>query len=242
MYCTVPVPGTSTYRQYSIYDRYAITSNGYQVIAVIHNIVCADIEPHSFDMKPLWLISSFAALLCSIFPLTLEAQCSDSGNKTCATVFNRTCFADDTCAACLDGYISFKNQTSCFAIDDIDWETFIQLFNPSYKGGDLTQEQRLQLLIAIAKFVSAHNAANSSNFELEINRFSADSPDDTRDRTGYVYIEDSEGDLEDDFATQLSTDNDTIPARVNWVEQGAVTLVKDQGRCGLLGHLSRGSH
>jgi len=174
-----------------------------------------------------WLILSLFALLCSLPPVAIaQGGCS---NETCTTYFNRTCSENGDCTGpCIEDYTDFGNTTeSCFNISEIDWEMFIQKFDPSFKVEDLTKEERLELLIKIARFISEYNANNPGGVRLAINKYSADSEEDLKAKTGYRHIEGVESRLE---ALQLPLDD--VPTKRDWVEEGAVTSVKDQGRCG----------
>lgn len=158
-----------------------------------------------------------------------QGACS---NETCASFFNRTCSPNDDCLGpCLSNYTDFGNRTeSCFAIQEIDWEMFIQKFDPTFKAEDLTPAQRLEILIRVAIFISEFNR-NNPGVSLGINKYSADSEEDLVAKTGFRQVEGSESMLEQEQIL-VGSGASSIPTKRDWVEEGAVTSVKDQGRCG----------
>jgi cathepsin L len=156
-------------------------------------------------------------------------------NETCATYFNRTCSPDDDCLGpCLLNYTDFGNRTeSCFAIADINWEMFVNTFDPIFLE-DLTPAQRLKILVRVAIFISEFNQ-NNPNVTLGINRYSADSQEDLRAKTGFRQVNGSESMLaeqDQNVTGAIMSSTPSIPSSRDWVEEGAVTSVKDQGRCG----------
>lgn len=170
-------------------------------------------------------------LAIAFLPAAVNAQCDDD---LCTEFFNRTCSVNNDCTGpCLLNYTDFGNRTeSCFAIADIDWEMFIQKFDPEFKAEDLTKEERLELLIKIATFISEYNM-NNPGVSLGINKYSADSEEDLKAKTGFRQVEGSESMLEPQpIVGAGGGSSPTIPSKRDWVEEGAVTSVKDQGRCG----------
>ena len=62
---------------------------------------------------------------------------------------------------------------------------------------------------------------------------SADNDEDLKQRTGLLpSLIDEEDSVADAFQPFVIDDNVTLPSAVDWVASGAVSSVKDQGRCG----------
>lgn len=188
--------------------------------------------------------------LWSILTFGQDSPCSHQGNVTCVTQ-NRLCHVSqrdgaEECGECLDGYVQMSDGSlddDCWNIDDITWQQFKEFYNPVYKlptdGTEvLSEAERLTLLIASARFISAHNALVNPNqtsaYTLGLTSFSADSDQDYLDRSGYFYVNLTGTPDEEQLQTFLppTVAAADIADKVDWVVKGAVTSVKDQGRCG----------
>jgi hypothetical protein len=149
---------------------------------------------------------------------------------------NRQCIeADDgafECGECLEGFIEFGKligNPRCVAIDALKWEAFVEEYQPVYKT-ELTTEERLEILLEIARFISEHNSNQTSPFKLGLTPYSVDSTDEYVQRSGYFAAEDASSEIDMYKAPTVAAAD--LEGRVDWVELGGVTSVKDQGRCG----------
>lgn len=107
--------------------------------------------------------------------------------------------------------------------------TFITDFKREYPS----EEERMQRFHAFAANmvrIIRHNKGNST-YSLEINEFTDVTPEEFKaQRLGFKRPEKRWGDLP---AIDARTHLDIVaPSSVDWVSQGAVTPVKDQGQCG----------
>jgi hypothetical protein len=178
-----------------------------------------------------------------------QAPCSEQGEADCA-LDNRFCVAttaatggqEDVCTVCLDGFVEFKGREKCFEIAALNFqdfrETYASVYNDNGRGSLVERLARLKVLAAI---ISRWNARFPPPlFRLELNRYSADLDFDRNQLLGYRHVNGTNA-----VFPRFNTENpderrhlarslqaSTLPARVDWVEQNAVTFVKDQGRCG----------
>jgi C1A family cysteine protease len=94
--------------------------------------------------------------------------------------------------------------------------------------------RRLEVFKANVAFIESVNARNDK-FWLETNQFADITNDEFRSKhTGYKL---SVGGSKDRRMTGFRYENvslDTLPTSVDWRTKGAVTPVKDQGKCGKL--------
>ena len=135
------------------------------------------------------------------------------------------------------GSSNSRFSSPCLAVDDLSWELFESNFDAYYKpDGDqvLTQAERLGVLLENARFISRHNSNSGSNYRLGLTPFSADTGSDYLHRSGYFYVNLTDSTVanelvEYDMPTVAAAD---LSSSVDWVDAGAVTSVKDQGRCG----------
>jgi C1A family cysteine protease len=206
-------------------------------------------------MRILTSLPALAALLLAITTIvsaqevTAQIVCAQQGINDCAAL-NRLCRVVDngreTCPVCLEGYIGFLREdlinSECILISSIDLDKlgkFIQEYGAEFKQrvSQVTPEERLQLFIKMADFISQHNAQEPPpSYELGLTPWSTDTEADGRERAGFIFVP-TDG-TEDELppvpeATSVNAQQGSqLPDRVDWVEEGAVTFVKDQGRCG----------
>mmetsp|Transcript_62753 Transcript_62753/g.152793 ORF Transcript_62753/g.152793 Transcript_62753/m.152793 type:complete len:534 (-) Transcript_62753:156-1757(-) len=169
------------------------------------------------------------------------------------------------CGPCLQGFVELGPDDVCTDINTITWETFEELYAPIFSspgedGGTVPTQERLELLIEAAILISLHNAraeladvigadvtledtagAVAAAYTLGLTKFSADTAEDYKARSGYrfVNVTGTPDELPRRFPTVSSSASGTssgtgngIPDRIDWVELGGSTSVKDQGRCG----------
>jgi hypothetical protein len=206
------------------------------------------------------LLSLAVLLATATRPYVALAQegCTDQQGIIDCNAKNRMCQissdGQDTCTKCLDGYIGFQNknelteanpellETNCISIESINLDKlreFREIYGPVYKErlNEVTPEERLEILKAAATFISEHNARNNSDYELGLNEFSADTEEDALAHTGFQYANLT---AQENFPTAelattafgVETEDADLPSARDWVDDGAVTFVKDQGRCG----------
>lgn len=182
--------------------------------------------------------SKFLALIASLLLASTLGQQDAAANQCaelCLEEFRDCVVADDggfECGECLEGYVEFGKLVgtpTCVEFDQLKWEAFVEEYNPVYKD-ELSPEERLKILIEIAKFISEHNANKTSTYTLGLTPYSVDSTDEYVQRSGYFAAEDATAEIESyETPTVAAAD---MEGRVDWVERGGVTSVKDQGRCG----------
>jgi C1A family cysteine protease len=107
--------------------------------------------------------------------------------------------------------------------DNFEFANFLAKYGKSYGTKEEFQFRFEQYMKNMAQ-IRVANSQNDNTFVLSANKFTDYTPEEYRRLLGYQpnYVS---GEVR-----ELDTVN--IPASVNWVDQGAVTPVKDQGQCG----------
>ena len=190
---------------------------------------------------------SFALPLVLIRWAVVVAQAQECSNPTdtCPSRYCSVTDGEDVCGSCLEHFVEYQ-ENNCIHVDDINLDDFMKDFEPVYRDDDegaavMDSIGRLAVLLAAANFIAdfnKENANNNSTYELGITRFSADTQREYKQRSGYFYVDVSgttdalPSALLLDITQSLVAANNRLEEKVDWVERGAVTSVKDQGRCG----------
>jgi hypothetical protein len=166
----------------------------------------------------------------------LDSDCPLIWIEFCVRESNRYCYIDGNedkkCGTCLPGFVEF--QARCISEDKVGIVEFLEEYAPEYLQ-PMSLEDRYLLLLEVITFIVEHQSRNPPPpYELGLNLFSADSEEDTKDRLGFIAnLTIGVGDdLEPMNIVQSSGAPQSLPGTKDWVEDGAVTSVKDQGRCG----------
>jgi len=176
-----------------------------------------------------------------LFPSIADVSvCSADGNTTCTEAGNRVCLlnttsGEDECGNCAFDYIEFREE--CLFIDDIDFDLVSQLIDtyaPQFTATNVTNDQRVQRLKLLTQVVSFFNSrVPPFQFQLGLNRFSLDVEGERAQLLG-TFIDESSADTLPRFEGRRarSLQDEPLPLEVDWAAADAMTMVKDQGRCG----------
>lgn len=123
--------------------------------------------------------------------------------------------------------LSKSSNTQLYSSDVLDaWNTWKQTQNKSY-GTNSNEAYRLSVFATHHANVKAANNNHSFTFKSALNRFSDLTVQEFKAQyTGYKHNESSRRN------TMTLKNLDSVPATKDWVLDGAVTPVKDQGACG----------
>jgi hypothetical protein len=164
----------------------------------------------------------------------VAASCASDENRECQVIEEQ-----ESCGGCLEGFVEWQGRTrqapTCFNISDLTWDDFLESYEPTFIT-TLSKEERFELLIKAIELIvefraEYRNATTTPSYELGLTPFSADSVEEYKQRSGFVPRDDISEEDQLPMLVQSSVSS-TLPENVDWVDFGAVTSVKDQGRCG----------
>lgn len=168
-----------------------------------------------------------------------QTVCSEAGNATCAdNELNRICVNTDgveACGYCQAGFIEF--QDDCYNITQINFTAVVDYFRPQFTV-ERTDKQRATILRAICVYISNFmSQIPPPSYEFALNKFSMDTDQEVKQRTGFVYRNDPNAPSFEAWNIDTNNDNnrllqDMIPSAKDWRGTGALTYVKNQERCG----------
>lgn len=147
----------------------------------------------------------------------------------------------------MNGYVEIEG--NCKFIDDIDFQVVLDLidtYTPQFTSNatDQVRVRRLKILCRVVSFLESR--IPPLPFRLGLNRFSMDTEEERQQRLGYQHVDglDSLIPRFDPETNSLSSrrrrgllsrrqlDEIIVPDMKDHAADGALTAVKDQGRCG----------
>lgn len=180
-------------------------------------------------------LTSIGLMMGAVAAQDLTA-CGDDMQAFCERESNRYCFMAEgaskaTCGNCLPGFVEWRAR--CVSEEKVDILLFLEEYAPKYLES-LSNVDRAELLLKAISFIAQYQAQNPpGSFELGLNAFSADTQEEFQALLGFIptsATDTSSSDIQ--FKSVPMFNSASLPAKVDWVEQGMVTSVKDQGRCG----------
>ncbi len=187
---------------------------------------------------PTFLLLSTVVRQGEAFETEIQASpiCRDTSFLDCY-LNGRTCEVldgEEQCGPCQPGYIEYieyseADKAQCIHIDDMTWKLYAENYEPFY-ADDEEVDKRILLLRDSAKFISETNA-NNQDFSLGFTPFSADQSIDYKTRSGYFHVDSSGTQDQLPIFVPPTVANADVLTTFDWVAEGAVTPVTDQGRC-----------
>jgi hypothetical protein len=158
------------------------------------------------------------------------SACGDDMIAFCEREANRYCFVSEetgkaACGNCLPEFVDWRAR--CISEDKVDIILFLEEYDPQYLQ-QLSNVERAELLLKALKFIAEYQSQNPPPpFELGINAFSADTEEELRSHLGFDPVAASEAPSDVTFKSAPMFQSASLPAKVDWVEAGAVTSVKE---------------
>lgn len=119
--------------------------------------------------------------------------------------------------------------TAVLAMCPILFQEFVTTYNKVYKSQS-EYDERQSIFCANQQFIEQHNSRNGVNFKLDVNEFA----DLTDKEFEYLYTNKIEHNdlLDSNSNVDTTVYGGKLPKEFDWVAQGHVSPVKNQGPCG----------